>query len=100
MAKTAKTTTRKIVKKKKAVKKPVNIRMPVYGYLIIERDKNDMYAYYEAPKHHAVTEPMRARTMLRIQPSELEKDCDLSSYGVRVYFVQELYKDDPVFHYA
>ena len=93
MAKKAKTPT-----KKKAIKKVTPPVQPVYGYLVIERENNNMYAYYEAPKHHAVTEPIRSRTMLRIQPEELQKECDLSHYGVRVYFVQELYKDEPVFH--
>lgn len=95
----AKTTNKKTTKKKKAVKKPAATRAPVYGYLIIERDKNDVYAYYESPKHHAVTEPQRSRTMRRVEPGELQEECDLSVYGVRVYFVQELYKDDPMFHY-
>jgi hypothetical protein len=103
MAKTSrKKAPKKIAKKpaKKSVKKAANKPLTVYGYLIVEKDGSDMYAYYEHPKHYAVTEPQRARTMFRVTASDLANQCDLSDFGRAVYLVQEIHKDDPVFHYV
>lgn len=83
MARKAKTK----VKKRTVKKKPSR---SVKGYLIIECDHGDMYAYVEPPAHHKKMMQYRIPELQR-PISALDNECDLSTYGNNFYFIQELY---------
>jgi|GEM_PF-7021760 len=55
-------------------------------YLIIEKSDNNVYSYFESKKVFKKNQVERSN-LTRIEPKELNNQCDLSLYGDNIYMI-------------